>query len=412
MTDVWLLVFTPTLLIITAIAIIKGRSSSRSYWLAWCGLASTLLGDYFLAMRDSPLHSNGFLYGVAGFSLAHIFWIIFLSRHSKLNMRVAAALFFSLACLFIARLIPALNSGILTSALVIYTLLSVTSVSYAYGTHTLSSAWKYGLSMLLFSDTMIAFGAILKVPHVGNLIVATYLTSLLCIATAITRCRNKPNSYSRIRNIKRVPSAVFWGGAITFILFLIAMLIYPGETYNPCRRMLSRLGRTQINGTAFPMCHYLFTSSLILSALVVAWFYPALSCFVKGARKKKIFLWAGTLNAAGLLTIAFVPENVNGLFHNAGCFAAVGGGVIALLILTPGKNNPRVPRHIRLGWLTWCCILVAIFQALLLLHRFKVLPFSPYVPTCQKLLILTFMLWIEYYALLLFKRTRMRSARK
>ena len=411
MTNIWLLVFTPTLLIITAIAIIKRQSSTHSYWLAWGGLASTLLGDYFLAMKDSPLHSNGFLYGVAGFSLAHVFWIVFLSRHSKPNMRVAAALLFSLGCFFIARLIPALNSGLLSSALIFYTLLSVASVSFAYGRHTLSPSWKYGLSMLLFSDTMIAFGSILRVPHVGSLIATTYLASLILITIAIAQGGFRKSS-SRIRGIKRAPSTVFWGGTLTLLLFLTAMLTYPGETYNPCRSMLSRVGRTQINGTAFPLCHYLFTSSLLISALVVAWFYPALSCFVKGPKRKKCFLWGGTLNAAGLLTIAFVPENVNGLFHNIGCFAAVGGGVITLLILTPGKNNPRVPRHIRLGWVAWCCILVAIFQGFLTLHRFKILPFSPYVPTCQKLLILTFILWIEYYALLLFKRTRMRTIRK
>jgi len=170
--------------------------------------------------------------------------------------------------------------------------------------------------------------------------------------------------------------------------------------------MLSFLGRTRVNGVDFPACHYCFTFGLALSAGVVAWFYPALSCFVKGARQKAWLLWGGAFNAAGLLTIAFVPENVRGFFHNVGCWAAVLGGGIVLLILTPKRNNPDVPGHVRWGWVIWGLALSAVFQAFLTAHSFKMLPFAPYVPTCQKLLILTFVAWLVYYAVLLFLRTR------
>ena len=409
MSNVWLLGFTPTLLAVTARAIAKGGSACRSYWVAWCGLAATMLGDYFLAVKGAPLHSNGFLYGVMGFALAQSCWIAFLSRHAQWSPRIAFALLFSLGILFGVRLVPAMPSVSLAAALGVYTLLSVVSVSFACGAHRLSRAWRYGLCTLMFSDVMIGFGHILRVPWLGHLVGVTYLTSLVIVAVAIARCTVPPRTSERFRYLRRAPSVIFIGGAFVALLFLWAMWCCPGTRYNPCMHMLSFLGRTSLNGVEFPLCHYLFTLGLASSAGVVARFYPALSCFTKGARRKAWLLWGGALNAAGLLAIACVPENVNGPFHNVGCMAAVAEGGIALLILTPACNNRRVPAAVRWGWLAWCAVLVSVFEIFLVSHSLRRLPFAPYVPTCQKLLVLTFVAWLVYYAVLLFQIPRSRG---
>lgn len=401
MTNFWLLGFTPMLLLASAVAVIRAGKPCRSYWLAWCGLAATMIGDYFLAVRGAPLDSDGFLYGVAGFSLAHLCWIAFLRRHAAWNPRLAFALTFSFGVLFAARVIPALPSHRLAWALSAYALLSILSVSFACGVHRLSRAWRYGLCALLFSDAMIVFGQILRVPHLSKAVGVTYLASLVLIAVAILRCGRATRPSERLRQLRAAPHAVLWGGTVVMLLFLGAMALYPGKGYNPCMRMLSVLGRTRLNGIDYPVCHYLFTAGLALSAWAAARFYPALACFVKGGRKKAGLLWGGALNAAGLLAIAFVPENVNGLYHNVGCFAAVGGGALVLILLTVNQPRPRVGAVARWSWLVWCCVLVAVFEAFLLAHRFKLLPFAPYVPTCQKLLILTFSVWLGFYAVVL-----------
>ena len=406
MTNLWLLGFTPLLLLATAVAIMRGGRPCRPYGLAWCGLAATMIGDYFLAVRGAPLHSDGFLYGVAGFSLAHLCWIVFLRRHAAWNPRFAFALAFSFGVLFAARVIPALPSHRLAWALSAYALLSILSVSFACGVHRLSRAWRYGLCALLFSDAMIVFGQILRVPHLSKAVGVTYLASLVLIAVAILRCGRAPRPSERLRQLRAAPRAVLWGGAAVMLLFLAAMAFYPGKGYNPCMRMLSVLGRTRLNGIDYPACHYLFTAGLALSAWAAARFYPALACFVQGGRKKAGLLWGGALNSAGLLTIAFVPENVNGFYHNVGCFAAVGGGALALILLTVRQPRPRVGAAARWSWLVWCCVLVAVFEAFLLAHRFKLLPFAPYVPTCQKLLILTFSAWLGFYAVALHRLLR------
>jgi len=401
----WLLAFTPTLLLVTAVAIVRGGPKCRSYWLAWCGLAATMLGDYFLAVRNSPLHAAGFLYGVTGFAVAQGCWIAFLRRHAVMSRRIAVGLLFSLGILFGARLVPVLHSLPLAFALGGYTLLSITSVSYACGRHALSRAWRYGLCLLLFSDTMIGLGHILHVPWLGRLVGVTYLASLLCIAFALVRCGREPRTEGKIGYLRRVPFAVFLGAAASLLLFLLAMVSCPGPAYNPCMYMLSFLGRTHVNGVDFPACHYLFTAGLAVSAGVIAYFYPALACFAKGARQKAWLLWGGAFNVAGLLTIALVPENVWGLFHNAGCWAAVLGGGTALLVLTPRRNNPDVSDLVRWGWLVWSVALSAVMGTCLICHALGMLPFAPYVPTCQKLLILTFVAWLVNYAILLLMKT-------
>ena len=407
----WLMGFTPTLLALSSVAIVRGGATCRTYWLAWCGLAATLVGDYFLAIKGAPLHTVEFLYGVAGFSVAQGCWIAFLRCHASCSPRVAFGLLFSIGILFAARVIPALQSVRVLCALGGYALLSITSVSFACGTHRLSDAWRYGLCTLFLSDALILFGQVLRVPYASRLVGTTYLLSLLLIAIAIMRCDRCPRPLRRLHQLKYSPYAIFIGGGIAFALFLIAMIFYPGTFYNPCMRMLSVLGRTRLNGIDYPACHYLFTIGLSISALAAARFFPALACFVKGDQHKAWLLWGGAINAAGLLAIAFVPENINGYCHNLGCFAAVGGGALVLFQLTSGRSNPRVSKVVRWSWLAWCLLLVTVFELFLLCHRFKLLPFAPYVPTCQKLLILTFAAWLSYYAVTLFSLTRKRSCR-
>ena len=224
-------------------------------------------------------------------------------------------------------------------------------------------------------------------------------TPILLVAAAVAIAKGGAvRSSAPLRRLRQAPYIVLFGGGIAFLLFGVAMFLYPGA-YNPCMKMLSVLGRTHAEGVDYPACHYLFSAGLVVSAFAAACFYPALTCFAKSARGKAWIRWGGAVNAAGLLIITLVPENVNNLYHNAGCVAAVGGGGVVLLTLTSGRNNPRVPAAARWGWLVWCVLLVGVFGTFQLCHRFKVLPYAPYVPTCQKLLILTFAAWLGNYAL-------------
>lgn len=398
---IYLAGFTPSLLLIAAIAII--RKKEHGAWIAWAGLAATMVGDYFLALKMSPLKSPGFLYGVAGFSVAQICWIIFLHRYGRFSFKVATGLLISLGILFAVRLVGVLPTTALLFALCGYTLLSIVSFSYACGSHR--GAWIWGIGFLLFSDTMIALGNIMRIPMLSKLVGPSYLLALIFITIGLVNFASHPVvSHSKREYLRRAPLIAFIGGLAAVLFFVFAIKTYPGFNYNLRMQMLSHLGRTELQRITYPFCCYLFTIGLLLAAIAVARFFPALTCFVHGRRRKEILLWSGVLNVAGLAVIAFIPENINMFFHNVGCVTAAVGGGVAVIVLTASGGNNRAPRSARKLWCIWMIGLVAVFEVFLGLHKFKVLPFSPYVPTIQKILILSFIFWICFYAGLLFRR--------
>ena len=174
-------------------------------------------------------------------------------------------------------------------------------------------------------------------------------------------------------------------GILAAAAFLAAMWTFPGGGYNPLMRMLSALGRTDVNGVRWPWCHYLFVAGMLSAAAAVS--TALLSCrrFVDDARLR-ILEWGTALNVAGLLTIAAVPENVNMPLHNAGCWLAAIGGGMALLAL-----DRRAAQRV---WTVALLSVVAVFSVAIVLHALHVIPFAPAVPTAQKALIVSFAAWI------------------
>ena len=173
---------------------------------------------------------------------------------------------------------------------------------------------------------------------------------------------------------------VCWGS----IFFGNAMACWPGGDYNPLMRMLSALGRTEVRLVDHPLCHYLFTAGMVVCAVGIA----ALG------RRLKLNRWGVALTVVGLLVIAAIPENVTMIGHNAGCWLAAFGGAV-MLFAWARTPNCRAARF-------WLAALILPCLALALglgLHAAGVIPFAPWVPTAQKVLILAFMFWLLHLSL-------------
>ena len=160
-------------------------------------------------------------------------------------------------------------------------------------------------------------------------------------------------------------------------LFALAATCYPGGGYNPLMKMLSALGRTVVRGVTYPWCHYLFMAGLLTAAFATASVWASLVKKSEGRAENRIpwrealLAWGGAVNVAGLCTIALVPENVNMMFHNAGCHMAAFGGA-GVLFARDRRGMDRV----------WTCVLLAIvlfFGLCLMLHGADVVPFAPWV---------------------------------
>ncbi|HQC43504.1 MAG TPA: lysoplasmalogenase family protein [Verrucomicrobiota bacterium] len=153
----------------------------------WLGLALTLAGDFFLVFQSSPTASLNFLLGVGGFSLAQFCWLIFFLRLGRFSRWVGIPLFLFYGAFYIFALysaFPVSHENPLRVMIALYMVLSCTNVSLAAGSRGLpGSRWLLaGLSVLLFSDTMIALGRFIYVGDVLFLVGPTYLASLTLIA--------------------------------------------------------------------------------------------------------------------------------------------------------------------------------------------------------------------------------------
>ena len=342
--------------------------------------AAFLIGDMFLAVRGAATTSVEFLYGVAGFTLAHVFRTIGQLREARPDWRVVLATAIPLVAFTLVRLHPPVLPSAATAAVCVYSIL--TAVSFATALATRRMLYICGIGLLLFSDLMIG-GGLLHMHGCNTLIGPTYIAAEVCLLVSFFW-----NGEWRIapRQIGIRWYALTLGVA-GFACFFVAMTLYPGGGYNPLTHMLSALGRTEVRDVAYPPCHYWFMAGMFLSAASVAGVWTRLVRSIGGGWRMALVGWGGAVNVAGLCTIALVPENVDVTIHNAGCYLATFGGAAILVA--------RFRKGIDLIWTVWFVVLVIVFALCLYL---KAIPFSPYVTTAQKLLIASFAAWAGWLA--------------
>ena len=374
--------FTP--LLILAVLAVNGcrRTLSPALIPGLFGLLATIPGDYFLAVRHASPGTPEFLYGVLAFSACQACWLWhFIRLRRRVDMPLLAGL---LICL-----LPYLNTRVTTGqpwslvlALNLYTALSVLNLSLALGL----SGWDFAIGLLLASDICISAG-LAGEPRLGRLITPLYVLALL--AAAIALCLPIPAKRTAAPPPSRRAVAVCL--AITLVgmaAFIAAMFFSPDGTYNPLFQMLSYLGRTEISGTPYPPCHYLFIAGMACSATAIWLFQRVQSVSLPTRWQRMMMRIGGALNAGGLLLIAAIPENVHMRLHCQACvIATLGGGLFMLAFRPKGRE-----------WLaTALPFLIAVaFDIAQRLDRRDIIPFAPAVPTLQKLVILSYWLWMMH----------------
>lgn len=341
--------------------------------------AAFLVGDMFLAVRGASTRSVEFLYGVAGFSLAQVFWTIGQLREARPDWRVFLALAVPLSAFALVRLRPPVLPPAAEAAVCFYSLLTALSLSVAVSTRRVF--YVCGIALLLFSDLMIGMRFV-RLPGSGELIGPLYIAAEACLLASFFWGGEWRIPHGRI-NIRWYAIV---GGLAAFACFAVAACCYPGGGYNPFRQMLSALGRTEVRRITYPPCHHWFLAGMFLAAASVAGVWAHLSRRYEGWRRLAAG-WGGALNVAGLLTIAFVPENVLVEIHNTGCHLAVAGGAIVAAA--------RFRKGGDLVWGCWFLVLIAFFTVCL---EVKGIPFNPWVTSTQKALILSFAAWAGWIA--------------
>ncbi len=352
----------------------------RRWWMLAGLAAAVLIGDLFLAVRGAATTSVEFIYGIAGFALAHVFRTVGQLREARPDWRVALAVAIPLVAFTLVRLRPPVLPPATTAAVCVYSVL--TAISFATAIATRRVFYICGIGFLFFSDLMIG-GRLVNAPGCNSLIHPTYYVSEACLLVSLFW-----NGEWRLR-AERI--SVRWYalvvGVAAFACFFVAMPLYPGGGYNPLTYMLSALGRTEVRDVAYPPCHYWFMAGMFLSAASVAGVWTHLVRRVGGRWREILVGWGGALNVAGLCTIALVPENVDVSIHNVGCYLANFGGAAILVA--------RLRKGADLAWMVWFVVIITVFA---LCIDLKAIPFSPWVPSMQKLLIVSFAVWSGWIA--------------
>ena len=352
----------------------------RSWWMLAGLAAAILIGDMFLAVRGAATTSVEFIYGIVGFALAHVFRTVGQLHEARPDWRVALAAAIPLVAFTLVRLRPPVLPPATMAAVCVYSVL--TAISFATAIATRRVFYICGIGFLFFSDLMIG-GRLVDAPGCNALIHPTYYVSEACLLVSLFW-----NGEWRL-HAERI--SVRWYalvvGVAAFACFLVAMTFYPGGGYNPLMQMLSALGETKVRGVRYPSCHYWFMAGMFLSAASVAGVWAHLAHRIGGGWRRSFVGWGGAVNAAGLCTIALVPFDVNGTIHNVGCHLATFGGAAIILA--------RFRKGVDLVWTIWFVVLVIVFA---LCIDLKAIPFSPYVTTTQKLLIVSFAVWAGWIA--------------
>ena len=347
------------------------------------GFVAAFTGDWFLVICGCGLRKPGFLGGVAAFTCAHLLWMAANGRESKIEWKALLVVLLPIAGFFSARVWGRIPASVFwaTSG---YTVVSALSLAVAVGTRR----WCYalGIGCLVVSDVFIATTWV-GAPHWHAATGPFYIAALLLVATSLVRGERE----RRFRCGEGNPlPATLLGGLLSAGFFAWAILVYPGGGYNPLRQMLSVLGEVKVKDVAYPLTHYLFCLGMVSGAGATLYFAPFFRAHAPGRIRKEVIGWGAALCAASLLLIAFVPWNINGDWHDAGCCGALAGGVAMLVSLCVDHAG-------KVGLA--CLMTVAlIFLVANVLHVLGLVPFSPAVTATQKLVIVSFMLWQVAYA--------------
>ena len=352
----------------------------RRKWMLAGFATAFLIGDMLLYVREAKQSSVEFLFGVAGYALAHLFWMFGQFREARPDGRTFLSVAVPLVIFVLVRLHPPVLPSAAWMAACAYSVLTAVSFATALATHRV--LYILGIGLLLFSDMMIG-GGLQGASCCNWLIRPTYIASEVCIFASFL-CGDREWRIP-IDRLDVFRFAVV-GGALSFGCFCVAAFNYPGGGYNPFTQMLSALGRTVVNDVAYPACHFWFISGMVFAAVSVSRVWACLAAGNVGWRRIAIG-WGGAANMAGLLTIAFVPENIIVAIHNVGCYMAIAGGVPVLVA--------RFRKGGDLAWTCWLLSLVAFFTICL---EAKAIPFSPWVTATQKALIVSFAIWSGWLA--------------
>lgn len=178
---------TGSCILIVGLEALFTRTPLKSIGLILVAFMLSIGGDWFLSHRQGEMAR--FIYGIALFFLAHVGYLLYALRQGKIHLRTLAVVLPVYLVFYFGWLLPAIDSFSLTTAVLLYLVISCLSLSAAAGMVRLPRSAKLffiaGIGMIVFSDTLIALREFLSWGNWAFLILPTYYLSHLFITAAL-----------------------------------------------------------------------------------------------------------------------------------------------------------------------------------------------------------------------------------
>lgn len=166
----------------------KKLKDSLDVWMIIGAFLFSIAGDWFLSNMKGD--SGMFVTGIALFFVAHVGYLSFALMNGKIKWVFTGVLLAGYLLFFILKLYPTFDNPILMVAALIYLLISCFSLGAAVGIDAKPSVrWSYvfGIALILFSDTIIAFKEFVGYRELNWLILPTYYLAHISITFSVMR---------------------------------------------------------------------------------------------------------------------------------------------------------------------------------------------------------------------------------
>ncbi len=174
---------------LAVLLLMAGSTFGRTdLWLAIGAFAFSIVGDYFLSNRGGD--AMMFVYGIGFFFLAHLGYLGYALCHGRLHKGVTALFCAAYLLFFFTSLYGGISDPVLLWAALAYLFVSCFSMGAAWGITPRGRSrtlYLWGIGLILFSDTLIAFREFMAYTRWDFLILPTYYLAHMLVMLAVWR---------------------------------------------------------------------------------------------------------------------------------------------------------------------------------------------------------------------------------
>lgn len=174
--------------IILLILFRKQLKTLPDIWFVIAAFLFSIAGDWFLSNKGESFMM--FSAGIGLYLFAHLGYLWFAMRNGRIHKLFTIVLLAGYLLFFFVKLYPALDDTILLIAVLLYLLISCFSLGAAFGIQLPPVIkWSYfaGVTLVLFSDTIIALNEFASFDALNFLILPTYYAAHISITYAVIR---------------------------------------------------------------------------------------------------------------------------------------------------------------------------------------------------------------------------------